>query len=577
MGHTIAIELDVAMELSDGVRLRADIYRPEGPGANPAILIRTPYNKIRFEGGLFDPVALARAGYAVVIQDIRGRYASEGVWERHRMFEVEGTDGFESVEWIAEQRWCDGNVALAGPSYLTAMQWIAAMAAPPHLKAFVPCVGDIGTNIAPNPETGAVSFYSAANALPMTAFDLVEKMKAQGEDVSEIAAYLERMRQDPQWVVNYLPFKQFPLAKYPAFRAMLEQRLTPPSPEVLRERRRYDRVKVPGLHVGGWFDQLEWSIFEHCRKLKQHAGTEFARSGQHLLVGPWDHGSPKSFLGELEFGPSSADELTLRGHVVDFYDKYLRGRDVDVPAVRYFVMGRNEWRTGETWPLPQTRWERWFLHSGGRANTAGGDGALNREEPGLEPRDRYAYDPLDPVPTIGGRLLPMAGLVPGPFDQALIERRNDVLCYTSPELTEEMEVTGPLALQLAAATTAADTDFTAKLTDVFPDGRSILIAEGIQRASHRRRDGRAAALPPDEPVRYSVSLGNTSYAFRKGHRIRLHVSSSNFPLYDRNMNTGRPSGEDAVGVIAEQTVYHETGWLSYLDLPVIPNAEEGAG
>jgi uncharacterized protein len=378
------------------------------------------------------------------------------------------------------------------------------------------------------------------------------------------------MQEDPQWVINYLPFKEFPLAKFEEFRTMLEQRLTPPSMEILKERRKYEKVAVPGLHIGGWYDQLEWSIFEHFHKLSQNAGTDFARKHQHLLVGPWDHGNPRSYLGELEFGPASADEEKLRGYVIDFYNKYLLEDDLDIPAVRYFVMGRNEWRTGETWPLPNTQWERWYLHSNGKANTAMGNGVLNPEEPGMEPQDHYQYNPLDPVPSVGGKLLPMAGLVPGPMNQSFIEQRPDVLCYTTIEMREDLEVTGPLVLHLMASTTAQDTDFTAKLIDVFPDGRSILVADGIQRASFRKWDGTLLPVEPGEANEYKIYMGNTSYVFKKGHRIRLHISSSNFPLYDRNMNTGRPSGEDAVGVIAEQTVYHQVGKVSYIDLPVIP-------
>ncbi|MFS0776922.1 CocE/NonD family hydrolase [Neobacillus sp. 3P2-tot-E-2] len=570
MRDSIKIELNTSMEMSDGTLLRGDVYRPEGGGKRPAILIRTPYNKNLFNRTMFSPIALARAGFGVVIQDIRGRYESDGIWERHRMFEVEGTDGYDTVEWIAEQSWCNGNVALAGASYLTAMQWITTMANPPHLKAFAPCVGDIGTNIAPPPESGTVSFYSAANAIPRTAFDLVEKMKAQGRDVSEMVKYLKMMQEDPQWVINYLPFKEFPLAKFEEFRTMLEQRLTPPSVEILKDRRRYEKVAVPGLHIGGWYDQLEWSIFEHFHKLSQNAGTDFARKHQHLLVGPWDHGNPRSYLGELEFGPASADEEKLRGYVIDFYKRYLLEDDLDIPAVRYFVMGRNEWRTGETWPLPNTQWERWYLHSNGHANTAMGNGVLNLEEPGMEPEDHYQYNPLDPVPSVGGKLLPMAGLVPGPMNQSFIEQREDVLCYTTLEMREDLEVTGPLVFHLMASTTAQDTDFTAKLIDVFPDGRSILVADGIQRASFREWNGTLSPVQPGEVNEYKIYMGNTSYVFKKGHRIRLHISSSNFPLYDRNMNTGRPSGEDAVGVIAEQTVYHQAGNVSYIDLPIIP-------
>jgi len=570
MTGTVRIEANVPIEMRDGTRLRADVYRPDRAGRYPAIVVRTPYNKEGFDHGLFHPVQLARAGYAVVVQDIRGRHASGGKWERHRMFEVEALDGYDTVEQIAAEPWCNGSVGLAGGSYLTAMQWITAMANPPHLKAFAPHVGDIGTNIAPPPETGAVSFYSAANALPLTAADLVDKLEREGEDVADLRDQLERAIRDPYWVIHYLPFKDIPLARYEPIRLMLEQRLRPPSMEELARRKRYDKIHIPGMHIGGWFDQLEQAIIHNCLKVKELGSSPLARQSQYLMIGPWDHGSLRNFLGNMEFGPASADEFRIRRHILDFYDRFLRERDIDIPAVRYFVMGRNEWRSAEAWPLPETEWQTWYLHSGGRANSSHGDGVLSRDTPSDEPPDEYAYNPLNPVPTVGGKLLAMGGMVPGPVDQSSIEQRSDILCYTTEELPADIEVTGPLRLVLHASTNAADTDFTAKLTDVQPDGRSLLIAEGIQRASYRNWRYEHEPIEPGALLEYTINLGNTSHLFRRGHCIRVQISSSNFPLYDRNMNTGRTIGEDAVGVIAEQTIYHDRHCASRIELPVIP-------
>ena len=568
MSQSIRIDRNVPMSMRDGTVLRADVYRPEGTGKVPAILVRTPYNKELVDNGNFSPLVFANAGYAVVIQDIRGRFASEGVWERHRMFEVEALDGYDSVEWIAAEPWCDGRVGLAGASYLTALQWITAMAGPPHLKAFSPQVGDIHTNIAPPRESGTVSFYAAANAVPLTAMDLVDKLEQQGHDVAEMRKYLQLAEQDPDWVLNYLPFKDIPLARFEPIRIMLEQRLNPPSWEEVEKRQRYDQVAVPGLHIAGWFDQLETAQFNHFRRLKERAGTEYARAHQHLLVGPWSHLGPMLFLGEMEFGRPSVEEKAVNH--LKFFDRYLKEMDVDLPRVRYFVMGRNRWRDADDWPLPQTRWERYYLHSGGAANGASGDGKLSREEPGQEPPDTYVYDPLHPVPTVGGKFLPFAGMVPGPRDQSIVENRPDVLVYTSEELAEDLEVTGPLEFHLFASTSAVDTDFTVKLTDVYPDGRSVLIADGIQRGRWRKWGSGPELLTPGEVYEFTILLGNTSIVFRKGHRIRISISSSNFPLYDRNMNTGNAMGEDAVGVKATQRVFHEAGKASYIDLPVIP-------
>jgi len=566
----VRLQTNVPFEMRDGTLLRADVYKPEHAGKYPVIVVRTPYNKERFDQGLLCPLAFARAGYAVVVQDIRGRYASDGAWERHRMFEVEASDGYDTVEQIALQPWSNGKVGLAGGSYLTAMQWITAMTNPPHLKAFTPYIGDIGTNIAPPPETGAVSFYSAANALPLTAADLVDKLEQQGEDVAELRQLLARALKDPYWVIHYLPFKEIPLARFEPIRLMLEQRLHPPTKEVIAQRKQYDKIRIPGMHIGGWFDQLEQAIFNNCLKVKERGGSELARASQHLLVGPWDHGNMRSFLGNMEFGPASADPYELRRHLIQFYDKYLLDKETDIPAVRYFTMGRNEWRTAESWPLPNTMWQSWYFHSDGKANTSQGDGVLSREAPSAEPADIYAYNPLAPVPTVGGKLLAMGGMVPGPVDQSVIEQRNDILCYTTSELSDELEITGPLRIVLYASTTVKDTDFAAKLTDVLPDGRSLLIAEGIQRAAYRNWNHEPEPIVPGAVTKYAISLGNTSHLFRRGHRIRVHITSSNFPLFDRNMNTGNGIGQDAIGLVAQQTIYHDSAYASYIELPVIP-------
>jgi hypothetical protein len=245
--------------------------------------------------------------------------------------------------------------------------------------------------------------------------------------------------------------------------------------------------------------------------------------------------------------------------------------DVDMPAVRYFVMGKNIWRDAAAWPPPETKWQRFFLHGKGHANTSGGDGLLSRDEPGKEPADAFVYDPLHPVPTIGCWLYCQLGKVaPGVQEQSPIERRDDVLCYTTPELKEDLEVTGPLELHLFAATSVRDTDFVAKLVDVWPDGRSFNVTtDGIIRARYRKSLFAPEPVTPGEVNEYVINLQAVSQLFRKGHRIRINVTSSSFPLFDRNMNTGNQIGDDAKGIIASQTIYHQREYASYIDLPVI--------
>jgi putative CocE/NonD family hydrolase len=560
------------MAMRDGVVLRADICRPDDARRHPAILFRTPYNKVfANSSGYLSIVEAAFAGYAVVVQDIRGRFASDGEWRRENMFTVEGPDGYDSVEWIASQRWCDGNVGMAGASYLAGLQWAAAMESPPHLKAIAPWMGIWGAGMKPPPSGGAILLVPAVTAIPATAMEVADRLEREGQDVSELRRLLNWASANPEEILNFLPLKDIPFTRFDSIRELWQMRLHSPPPAETARRERFGNVVTPCYYVCGWFDMLEWASFAACKRMQEEGGTERARQGQHILVGPWMHGQPRDFLGGLNFGRAAAARQGQIGeHNLAFFERYLRDRDVEIPAVRYFVMGRNRWQTASQWPLPQTQWQRFYLHSKGGANTAAGDGVLSRDEPVSEPPDTFVYDPHHPVPSTGGRMVGF-GLVPGPLDQSRVERRQDVLCYTTTVLKENVEVTGPLKLHLFAATSAVDTDFTAKLVDVHPDGRAFNVVEGIIRASGRRLDGGRNPVIPGKVYEYTIHMGETSQFFPRGHCIRIEISSSNFPTFDRNMNTGNPIGEDAVGIQATQTVFHRQGCASYIDLPVIPD------
>ena len=277
-------------------------------------------------------------------------------------------------------------------------------------------------------------------------------------------------------------------------------------------------------------------------------------------------------LGDIDFG-ILADDVGSQawGYQISFFDKYLQGKDVSLPVVRYFTMGRNTWHDAPDWPLPQTDWQRFFLHSRGGANSCFGDGLLTREEPQIESTDTYIYDPLHPVPTTGGRGAEAEnGFVTGPIDQVHVESRSDVLCYTTQQLELNTEITGPMELHLFASSSCRDTDFSVKLVDVYPDGRAFNVTDGIVRAQHRNSYVKSEPLTPGEVTEFVIRLGITSQLFRRGHCIRLDITSSNFPAFDRNMNTGNPIGADAKGIPALQTIYHQSGYASYIDMPVIP-------
>jgi putative CocE/NonD family hydrolase len=573
--YSTRLDREVVMEMRDGVKLRADIYRPGDRQKHPAILIRTPYGK-RFNSWLHNSflhfVDSTRNGYVVVIQDVRGRFASEGRWGGSDIFQHEGKDGYDSVEWIAAQTWCDGNVGMAGISALAGLQWVTAMENPPHLKAIAPGCGglaNIGVGMQPGRGSGVTSPAVLLSSIPGNALEVAARLEKQGEDVSEMRRQINWVQSNPDLALNYLPLKELPLLQFEYVRQTWE-RMTRPVPQAEQcGKERYEEVKVPCLHMVGWYDTLEWAVIESYVNMRKRAGSAIARKGQYLLVGPWWHTAWGDFLGALNFGPSAgAQRAMIHEHNIAFYDRYLRGLEIKIPPVRYFLMGRNRWQESDEWPLPQTSWQRFYLHSRGRANTASGDGSLSRDVSLSEKPDTFSYDPLNPVPTVGGRFFGL-GLVSGPLDQYQVEKRPDVLCYTTPELKEDLEVTGPVAAHLFASTSAVDTDFTARLVDVHPDGAAYNLVEGIKRARTLKSADNSEVIKPDRVYEFVIAMGETSQLFRRGHRIRLEVSSSNFPVYDRNMNTGHSVGEDATGVIARQAIYHQPEYASYLDLPII--------
>ncbi len=573
---SVRLDRDMVMEMRDGVKLRADIYRPNNRRKNPAILIRTPYDKrlnAWHNNSFLHFIDATRHGYAIIIQDVRGRFASNGKWGASDIFLNEGQDGYDSVEWIAAQPWCDGNVGMAGISALSALQYVTAMENPPHLKAISPGCGgmaNLGVGMQPRYSSGAVSPAVLLSSIPGNALEVAARLESQGQDVSAMRRAIHQVQSNPRESLYFLPLLDLPLFQFEHMRDVWNKLVRPVPQSEQDQRQRYEQVKVPCLHSAGWYDYLEWSVIESYSKMRARGGSQLARQCQHLIVGPWWHTVWGDFLGALNFG-AAAD--IQRGGVSDghlaFFNRYLKGKDVRIPAVRYFAMGRNVWREAADWPLPGTSWQRFYLHSKGSANTSDGDGFLSLEEPQSGVCDTFSYDPLNPVPTIGGRFFG-AGLVPGPLDQSIVEKRRDILCYTSDEIMSDIEVTGPMEVHLFAKTSAMDTDFTAKLVDVYPDGSAYNVAEGIKRARAIKSAEQPQLIVPGEIYEFVIILGETSQVFRQKHRIRLEISSSNFPMFDRNMNTGNEVGKDAAGIIAQQTVYHQPGYASYIDLPVIP-------
>ena len=564
--NDILVENRVPARMRDGVTLYADVYRPVGPGRFPVIVSRTPYSTERFPTAYDAAVYFAQRGYVYVFQDVRGRHESDGAWNP---FFDDQKDGYDTIEWAAKQPWSDGKVAMQGGSYLGQNQWRAAQAAPPSLVAIFPMVASTsiyhdwitlngGWRLSFNFGWGPVRQESRImqNPGPHT----IDGVRAIHYDQVQRHLPLNTMQ---QLVGRRAPFYDEWLA-HPDYDAYWKP---------LNVEEMFEKVSVPAHTLGGWFDIFSQGTLRGYVGMSQKGATEKARRGSNIVIGPWGHGPSRKF-GALDFGPTAnVDPQTVQ---LRWYDYWLKGLDnglASEPPVKLFVMGRNEWVYEREYPLARTSYRPMYFTSGGNAATSGGDGRLTWEKPaGASAPDRFRYDPSDPVPSLGGNNCCGTPTAAGPQDQRPIESRKDVLVYTSEPLADELEVTGPVKVILHAASDAVDTDFVAKLVDVYPDGSSYNMAEGIVRARYRDSLSKPAPLEPGRVYRFEIDLVGTSVAFQKGHRIRVHVTSSHFPQFDRNPNTGDRFGTSSSVKVAQQTVHHDAERPSHILLPVIPRS-----
>jgi putative CocE/NonD family hydrolase len=541
---------DVSVPMRDGVRLSANIFRPETPGRYPTILVRTPYNKGRDISPNYAP--FVEHGYAVVVQDVRGRYASDGVF---RPLEQEPADGDDTLNWIARQPWSDGKIGMMGGSYLGIVQWKVATLNNPHLKAIFPSASGC--------DDYRDRFYSHGGAMKV------------GQRLLWMAENLRAPRFHPDFskFVLHLPLDTADVAATGQTSEMFQEAVAHPSFDSFWKarsvREQLDKIRVPVFSVGGWFDNFVESDLEAYEGLRKNSGVH------RIMIGPWPHNMSAKLEG-VDFGPDSM--VALRGIQMQWFDQFLKGKDTPLlsqPPVRVFVMGSNRWRDAREWP-PPARQSRFYLESRGHANTLGGDGKLEMRAPDPErlqfAADKFVFDPSDPVPTAGGAACCNPKVFPwGPKDQRPVEQRRDVLVYSTPPLRKDVEVIGPVRVILWAATSARDTDFTAKLVDVFPDGRAQNLTDGILRLRYRKSLEKPELARPGEICRLTIDAGVTGNLFQKGHRIRVEISSSNFPRYDRNPNTGGPVSAATELHKASQTIYHNARRPSYLVLPVVEN------
>ena len=554
--YPVIAETNVAMKTRDEVTLRADIYRPDAPGKFPVILERTPYDKRNWVN---DGLDVAAQGYIFIMQDVRGRYASEGDWYPYK---YESQDGYDTVEWAATLPYSNGKVGMLGGSYMGMTQMLAAIAAPPHLVAIMPIVTPSNLQ---SYQGGAFEQLLSQAWCSMVASDTLRR---EVETVSQ-PSHWDMMRPP----VNYPVLESIPptsLAKY-----YFDWLAHPSYDEYWKGtsfEEHFAQIRVPALHVAGWYDIFQDGSLRDYMGIRSHGGSEAALRGQRLVITVGGHAGFGQKVGELDFGKNSALDTLALG--LRWYDYMLKGIDNGMARekpVRFFVMGKNVWREEDNWPPPEARTCSYYLHSNGRANSLSGDGVLTLTRPASEPADKYLYDPGNPVPTDGGQIAGDSGrFPPGPRDQQAVERRTDVLVYSTPPLESDLEVTGPVALDLWAKTTAADTDFTAKLVDVWPNGFAQNLTDGILRARYRASMEKPAFMHPWQVYELTINLWSTSNVYLAGHKLRLEVSSSNFPRFDRNTNTGESPESATRQITATNVVYHDRDHPSRLVVSVMP-------
>jgi putative CocE/NonD family hydrolase len=580
-------EENVPARMRDGTILYADVYRPVSSERFPVILMRTQYGKdsAQVNPSRYQPPAWYAAHcYIVVIQDTRGTGASKGEFYEYAR---DRDDGYDTVQWAATLPGSDGRVGMYGSSYVGATQWLAATASPPALKAIVP------TNTASDYydgwtyEDGAFRLHFIENWMVV---DLAWDAATSRGDWKTADRLTEEFKSITRWM-SYRPYIDFP-----PFRAagkdiapyFFDAIRHPTYDEYWRRfsiQSRYDRVKVPVLAFEGWYDTFLNGGLKNFTGMQRSGGSAIARKNQRIVIGPWDHigwgraGSVESprlrAIGEV--ADSSINELTIK-----WFDHFLKGVTNGVatgPQVDYFTLGENRWHTSSAWPLPQTRYETWYLASGGHAASIFGDGVLTTGRQGSQSLpDRFVYQPWDPVPSVGGHsCCDWRRGAMGQFDQSQKEVRPDILVYTSGKLSRPLTVTGPISLSLYASSSATDTDFTAELIDVYPDGTAVNLNNGILDVRYRDSLSNPTPIIPGKIYRYTIHIWPTSNLFAAGHRIRVEISSSDFPQFAPNPNTGDIFGTSTRWHSAEQLVYHDAEHPSAIVLPVIPAAVAGMG
>lgn len=550
-------KFDVRIPMRDGVKLSADVWLPQEEGKYPAIIIRLPYLKTMREAKFPDIAKLfASQGYVFLVQDCRGRGDSEGEFD---FYFTDGDDGYDTIEWVATQPWCDGKVGMMGVSYLGAVQWLAARERPPHLVCITPTAPS-GRYFDELPYIGGAWMMQWA----LTWLNGVSARMAQENlgsvDWESVFSHRPLITMDEEMGRRMRLYKEW--LEHNTIDDYWKRILFTPDD--------FRKMDLPALHVTGWFDGDQPGALSYWDGMNKYSP---GKDRQYLLIGPWTHvqtllgGGLK--IGEMEF---SADSIIDRmAQHLAFFGHYLKGTapEFDQPRVKVYLTGSNEWKEFEDYPPPQVQNKPLYFHSGGKANTLLGDGALSWEIPEEEPGDKYTYNPQNPI---------RFGLEDEMYatDNRLVEIRDDVLVYTSEELTEPATILGRVFVHLYAASDALDTDFTAKLLDVCPDGKALNLGPngmGIRRARYRNGYTKEELLTPNKPEKFTIELFDIGHTFLKGHKIRIEISSSAYPMFNPNQNTGNPVATDTEWKKANQTIYHDSNRPSHVELPIFPQSK----
>lgn len=549
---SVRVAEDVPVEMRDGINLMTDVYLPPGRGPHPVVMTRLPYGtKTDYA---FQPAIghfFAENGFAYIAQNVRGRFGSEGEFSAYTN-DHETSDAYDTVDWIVAQEWSNGIVGVMGESYygFTAL-------------------------------SAAASGHSAIKAISVANITLVREKQVLDGAYPLQASGLWTLDMDDVENGQYQDTKQIDLTHLPLitmgeahglrdvlWRERIDGYLDNPAAKQAQALEFYEKIRVPVLHFGGWYDTFTRGSIAIWEGVKLYSGDADASDRQWLVMGPWDHDGTSRHLsgaavptniGRRDIGPEATS--TYGEALLEFFTYFLKREDngfIDLPRVQYFNIGENDWRYSEQWPPQGSRLRSLFFHS---------DGVLDFVPPQDETADSYIYDPQDPVAiTENTDIWNRAPVLP---DRAELLDRADVLTFETGALLNDMDITGQIAVEIYAASSATDTDFTAALVDVYPDGYSLLIQEGILRASFRDKDAEPSPIVPGDIYTYTIDLWATSYTVPAGHKLRVEISSSNFPRFTRNLNNGETFGMSDKIEIANQTVYHDSGYPSRLILPVI--------